>query len=248
LNATPDKSWSLDQLGEYCRTAKRKMAVIVWRVGRALLLAKSQYGKYGDWGPWLKRYCSDWSRASISRYMSLAKKTTEDQLVGIGVTDAYKLAGIRTGKSGDAAKQGTSGGKSGPRKTKESSKGDGGAGEAEAGDSSAAKESAGDGSPSSEREGCSVVKHPAASAGSGKGDGDEPTPEQELRELLSNLARILRNTRSVIADVKEYDAELRDACWRDTDRDSIRTLVSVLRDDLAWLQQDIPQEAVLAQA
>lgn len=247
LNTTPDSSWTLDQLGEYCRTAQRKMAVYVWRVGRALLLAKRRFGKHGDWGPWLKKYCTDWSRASISRYMSLAKNTTEDQLQGIGVTDAYKLAGIRTEKSGEAAKQGTSGGKSAPRKTKESSKGAGGAGEAGAGDGSAAKESAEPGKPSPEREGCSVVKHPAASSGSGDGDDGDPTPEQDLRGLLSNLPRTLRNTRSLIAELKEYDAELRDACWQDADRDSIRSLVSVLRDDLAWLQQDMPQEAALAQ-
>lgn len=87
----PDESWSLARLGNFCSTVHKKLAVQAWRFGHALNLARSKNKKRGEWQVWKDKFVPGLGHSSEHRYRTLASSLPEESLVGIGLTEAYRL-------------------------------------------------------------------------------------------------------------------------------------------------------------
>jgi hypothetical protein len=233
VDITPADDWSLEQLGEYCLALQRKTALMVWRAGRALLLAKRKHGKHGDWGTWLEKYCSHWSRPSISRYMRVAKRLTEDQVKGEDVSpmDAYRMAGLALGGKRCRDKE--------PHVVESPS-------EKPNSGQKQSSQRASDNSPPSKRTRKSgkIVTRPTASSEPEPDEEDELSPEEDVREHLADIARLFQHFREYIAAFRGKDEALRRTCWQEAECDAIRDQIDGLRAELDWLESEIPQEAV----
>jgi hypothetical protein len=100
-NKRPDENWSLDRLGKFCSMSHKKMAVDAWRFGHALNLARAKHKSHGDWQKWKKQYVPELTHSSEHRYRTLAAELTEDSLVGVGLTEAYRLLDLTSTKNKD---------------------------------------------------------------------------------------------------------------------------------------------------
>jgi hypothetical protein len=94
----PDESWKPDQLGDYAQdqyrqitTAERKSAIHAYRLGQALVLAK-QKTPHGKWGSFLKKH--DISNPTWIRAKQLFQRATKEDLLTLGLTEAYLRYGI----------------------------------------------------------------------------------------------------------------------------------------------------------
>jgi hypothetical protein len=96
LNGTPDETWSLQQLGQYCLAGAKKLASDAWTVGVALNLAsKKCKAEKVPWIDWCKEYCPWWSRHTVWRYREIATKFTRADVEGKRLSAVYDLLGIR---------------------------------------------------------------------------------------------------------------------------------------------------------
>jgi hypothetical protein len=94
MEATPTKSWTLAQLGEYVLAHGKKSAHDAWLVGRALIVAKEHHPKaYVAWLKSLKM-----ATATAYRYMEVARKFDEGAIQGMTLWEAYAV--LDEGKAG----------------------------------------------------------------------------------------------------------------------------------------------------
>ena len=105
----PDENWTLERLGKFCSQSQKKMAVDAWRFGHALNLARDKQS-HGDWQKWKKQYVPYLSNGSEYRLRKLAEMFTEEELDGVGLTEAYRLLGLAAPKGGGKDHDGPFGG------------------------------------------------------------------------------------------------------------------------------------------
>ena len=94
----PDKAWTPNKLGQYAaeqneqlKLVNRRLAIHVYRLGQALILAKAKT-KHGKWGGFLRKYRI--SHATWIRAKQLAERATEADLRKVGLTESYVKFGI----------------------------------------------------------------------------------------------------------------------------------------------------------
>ena len=101
----PDETWQAEALGEYAKVKQeyilsldKRMAIHVWRLGKALSLAKEKVEKgewkgSTNWCDFLKRYkvsiASDWRARELH-----ARCPEEKKAKGMGITEAYRKFGL----------------------------------------------------------------------------------------------------------------------------------------------------------
>ncbi len=93
----PDETWSLDQLGSFCRERSERMAMDAWLVGKAMVLAKERVRlECASFTKWKRLH--GFSDPTASRYMRLYKSyPSEDdrkRLSTLGIMEALREAGI----------------------------------------------------------------------------------------------------------------------------------------------------------
>lgn len=94
----PQPTWDLGKLKTYVNTIGRKMAIDVWRLGRALMFARRQINDRTAWKPWVAANCPDVSYRTAMRYVELARTySTFEEIEKDGVRSAYLKAGIIKG-------------------------------------------------------------------------------------------------------------------------------------------------------
>jgi hypothetical protein len=268
LDATPEESWDIDRLGEFCSFLHQKSAIDIWLLGRALLIAKSKLG-HGKWGQWLRRYLPDLSAASVSRYTRVALRIERrEDVEGKGVQEVYRLLGIITDAatrtrepnvpgSGNQAGRALSGA-TGLRPVAPSEVGctpgpvDAGpdytpgpiicveAGDAE--ETASTQESGPD---------ATVAAQPSAEPPPRDPNGDslgEPVPDSELsltpaetvEELLTvDLPTRIQNLIRALEWLGTFDEGLRRASWSADSISRLRETMAILRERLEWLDKEM---------
>jgi hypothetical protein len=89
----PNDDWDLKQLSEFCSERRKRSAMDIVLIGRALTLAKARCKTEGvRFTDWKKE--NGFSDATVSRYMRLARMAEEDaefcdMLLKVGPLDAY---------------------------------------------------------------------------------------------------------------------------------------------------------------
>jgi hypothetical protein len=125
----PEPDWSVEMLGEFARVEvkhirfiNKQMAVHVWRLGKALALAKAKVEKgewkgSTNWCDFLKRYkvsvSSDWRAREL--YVRCPVEKTAKRL---GITEAYRKFGLLKKPEGESPEKPTAP-KPGERQKKE---------------------------------------------------------------------------------------------------------------------------------
>ena len=93
--ATPNKSWSLSHLGQFCVSRFGKMAIDAWWIGKAMGIAKAKAGR--NFQAWKVEH--GFSDSMVSRYMRLYEAYKSPELLeGKRIYPALEEAGIRTRK------------------------------------------------------------------------------------------------------------------------------------------------------
>jgi hypothetical protein len=231
LDETPQRCWTLEQLGEYCRLSEGRQAVHAWRLGWALIYAKAKQ-IHGDWMSWRERYCPWLSHATVNRYMKLAKSFTEEEVEGLGITTAYrKMLGNRPAKAGETVGESANSLKKIIRLPQPGGIGGGARGASEE------RHTDVDGIAVSGAAAESEVFNPSAD--------DSPADsarEALLGEMRCDLPKQVQLLRDIVASILNADEELRSACWREVDANAVARDIAGLREDLAQLEADMPRQ------
>ena len=241
LNETPNDTWSLQQLQQYCRAVQGRMALDAWRLGWALVYAKAKQLP-GNWGAWLNAYCPSFSKATASRYMKLARSFAEDELNGVALTEAYHKMGVHTSAKAKAGLL------SGPEvdqttvvRLNSPARGAG-----------ATLDQERDGDDKDE-----TVLHQEALAKTPieepepPSDGDDDIDDHQamlLQEMGDNLPAYIHFLRGTIVSIMDADAKLRAIGWAKMDLISLSSEITALRHDLDGLEADMPQHEFNKQA
>lgn len=231
LEITPQKEWSVDQLGAYVRGMERRQAVDAWRIGLALCFAKALLF-HGAWKQWQEAYCPHMSASTIRRYTALAKFFKEEEIQELGLSQAYSIMDARQGDGKEDSNEG-----------RVEPLDDGGVAE-----------------PSSKEDSYPVAKN-ASSVGDSHGDGlddagaaeetpteadesDDLTPEEAMLEVLSEtIPYRLRALSETLAWLKAQPKEVHAICWSKVDPSAYAGLIANLREELTWLMGQFPRQA-----
>jgi hypothetical protein len=101
----PEPNWNLEKLRTYVTTIGRRMAVDVWRLGRALMFARRQIEDRSAWKPWVAANCPGISYRTAMRYVKLATLySTFEDIEKDGIRRAYIKAEIIKRAEGARAK------------------------------------------------------------------------------------------------------------------------------------------------
>jgi hypothetical protein len=217
----PTTAWSPEKLGEYCLLANQRMADEAWRIGRALIIAKSKL-KHGEWLAWLKRYCPTLSAATRSRYRRLAEQFGEADLQGVGLVEAYRRAGLVKSPS--------------PRKTATAPTD----WLQPAVETQCMAEGKRDLPPPQTQEATTQDQHISPVTGPWD-DDDQLDPASALADVVVGLSHRIRLLRQDIEFIKSQDRMMRTSCWAEYNGDGVARLVVGLLADLAWLADDVRQ-------
>jgi hypothetical protein len=87
------EQWTLERLGVFCLATSRRWATDGYRLGKALLIAKTKMPK-GQWMNWVKEHCPGVAHRTINRLMAVAKRAAPEELEGLRLNDAYKKTGV----------------------------------------------------------------------------------------------------------------------------------------------------------
>lgn len=93
----PDKSWSLQALGEFVQANIKQTAESFWKIGRAYSLAKDKIprGQKGnELNKWREQYCPNFSSRTLDRWAQLCKSIDYDSCVGANMNEPYRRSGI----------------------------------------------------------------------------------------------------------------------------------------------------------
>jgi hypothetical protein len=93
LEAIPDDSWNLPELGKYCRNLLTRSAADAWRIGRAIAIARKQQER-GDYETWLTTIRL--SKTTAWRYQEIASKYGIHELIGRGISEVMIEMGLKS--------------------------------------------------------------------------------------------------------------------------------------------------------
>lgn len=83
----PGDEWSLEQLGQFCRLRRDRIAIDAWLIGKALTLAKQMSRR--RFGAWLNE--QGYSASTACRYMRLYRSyESPDQVAGRGLVESLE--------------------------------------------------------------------------------------------------------------------------------------------------------------
>jgi hypothetical protein len=100
LKATLDNLGSLATMQNYFCQAVQRSAILVLKIGYALLQLKKKYKREGAWVKFFETHLPNLKKSTIYRYMKLAEAFPDPTRLpqALSITDAYRLAGIEPAK------------------------------------------------------------------------------------------------------------------------------------------------------
>jgi len=86
----PGEDWSLDDLARFCGLALRRSAEDIWKIGRALAIAREKHKAGDGWLRWLAGNIA-MSRSSAYRHIEVAEKFSLEQVRALTLRQIRRL-------------------------------------------------------------------------------------------------------------------------------------------------------------